>query len=68
MFGSGDEEYAMPWNKLTYHTGLGGYRTDVTEAQLRGAPKGPQTDFDGLSSAQIKLSPLLSSPVGRALR
>jgi PRC-barrel domain len=38
IFGSGDEEYAMPWNKLTYDTGLGGYRTDVTEAQLRGAP------------------------------
>jgi hypothetical protein len=26
------------WNKLTYDTGLGGYRTDVTEAQFRGAP------------------------------
>jgi hypothetical protein len=38
MFGTGDEEYAMPWNKLTYDTGLGGYRTDVTEAQLRAAP------------------------------
>jgi hypothetical protein len=38
MFGTGDEEYAMPWNKLHYDPGLGGYRTDVTEAQLRGAP------------------------------
>jgi hypothetical protein len=47
MFGTGDEEYAMPWDKLTYDTGLGGYRTDVTEAQLRGAPTFYRTsDYD----------------------
>jgi hypothetical protein len=28
----------MPWSKLTYDTNVGGYRTDVTEDQLRGAP------------------------------
>jgi hypothetical protein len=28
----------IPWNKLTYDTNLGGYRTDITETQLRGAP------------------------------
>jgi hypothetical protein len=28
----------MPWSKLTYDTSLGGYRTDITEDQLRGAP------------------------------
>jgi hypothetical protein len=32
------EEHAVPWNKLTYDTNLGGYRTDITEQQLRGAP------------------------------
>jgi len=38
FLGMGEEEHAVPWNKLTYDTSLGGYRTDVTEQQLRGAP------------------------------
>jgi hypothetical protein len=38
LLGMGAEEHAIPWNKLTYDTNLGGYRTDVTEEQLRGAP------------------------------
>jgi hypothetical protein len=35
----GEEYYPMPWSKLDYDTELGGYRVDVTEDQLRGAPK-----------------------------
>jgi PRC-barrel domain len=38
FLGMGAEEYAVPWKKLTYDTSLGGYRTDITEEQLRGAP------------------------------
>jgi PRC-barrel domain len=38
FLGMGAEEHAIPWNKLTYDTSLGGYRTDITEQQLRGAP------------------------------
>jgi hypothetical protein len=38
FLGMGTEEHAIPWNKLTYDTNLGGYRTDITEEQLRGAP------------------------------
>jgi hypothetical protein len=38
FLGIGSEEHAIPWGKLTYDTRLGGYRTDITEAQLRGAP------------------------------
>src|SRR3954447_12310784 len=34
----GAEEHAIPWNKLTYDTNLGGYRTDITEPELRAAP------------------------------
>jgi hypothetical protein len=34
----GTEEHAIPWGKLTYDTNQGGYRTDITEVQLRGAP------------------------------
>ena len=36
--GIGEEEHTIPWSKLTYDTSLGGYRTDITEEQLRGAP------------------------------
>src|ERR1700687_6423044 len=38
FLGMGTEEHAVPWNKLTYDPNLGGYRTDITEQQLRGAP------------------------------
>ena len=38
FLGMGGEEYAIPWNKLHYDTGLEGYRTDITEEQLRGSP------------------------------
>ncbi len=38
FLGMGQEEHTIPWNKLTYDTNLGGYRTDITEEQLRGAP------------------------------
>jgi PRC-barrel domain len=38
FLGMGSEEHSIPWNKLTYDTSLGGYRTDLTEEQVRGAP------------------------------
>ena len=38
FLGVGTEEHSIPWNKLTYDTNLDGFRTDITEQQLRGAP------------------------------
>ena len=38
FLGMGTEEHAIPWNKLTYDTSLEGFRADITEQQLRGAP------------------------------
>src|SRR5215217_6154400 len=38
FLGLGSEEYTLPWNKLDYDTNLGGFRTDITEEQVRGAP------------------------------
>ena len=38
FLGMGEEYYVVPWQKLTYDTTLGGYRTDITESQLREAP------------------------------
>jgi hypothetical protein len=38
FLGVGVHHHTIPWEKLTYDTGLEGYRTDITEAQVRGAP------------------------------
>src|SRR4051794_22686363 len=38
FLGIGAEEYAIPWPKLAYETGFGGYRIDVTESELQKAP------------------------------
>lgn len=39
ILGIGDDHYPLPWQSLKYDTNLGGYRTSVTEKQLKGAPK-----------------------------
>ena len=47
FLGLGADYYPIPWSKLNYDTSLGGYRVDVTENQLKGAPKFNQnTDWD----------------------
>ena len=52
FLGMGSEEHPIPWSKLTYDTSVGGYRTDVTENQLRGAPpfaRDPSWDWNDRS-------------------
>jgi hypothetical protein len=39
FLGIGDDHYPLPWQSLKYDTNLGGYRTGITETQLKGAPK-----------------------------
>ncbi|KAA2214886.1 PRC-barrel domain-containing protein [Teichococcus oryzae] len=38
FLGLGASSYPLPWNRLRYDIGLGGYVVDVTEAQLANAP------------------------------
>jgi hypothetical protein len=38
FLGLGEHHHAIPWEKLSYDKGLGGYRTDITAEQVRGAP------------------------------
>lgn len=38
FLGMGEDSYTVPWGKLTYDTGLGGYKTDVTADQIKAAP------------------------------
>ncbi|WP_165612582.1 PRC-barrel domain-containing protein [Limimaricola pyoseonensis] len=46
FLGMGEEHHPIPWAKLDYDTDLGGYRTDITEDQLRGAPARPERWFE----------------------
>ena len=39
FLGIGEDYYPLPWSSLTYDTQLEGYRTALTEQQLKGAPK-----------------------------
>jgi hypothetical protein len=39
FLGLGHSHYPIPWSVLKYDTGLGGYRTGITEAQLKDAPE-----------------------------
>ena len=46
FLGLGASEHPLPWKKLRYDTALGGYVTDITKAQLEGAPPRP-SDWQG---------------------
>jgi hypothetical protein len=39
FLGIGDDHYPLPWQSLKYDINLGGYRTGITETQLKGAPR-----------------------------
>lgn len=38
FLGLKEESHTVPWSALRYDTKLGGYRTDITESELRDAP------------------------------
>jgi hypothetical protein len=47
FMGMGEDYYPLPWSNLKYDTRLGGYRVNVTEGQLKDAPKFTRsTDWD----------------------
>lgn len=39
ILGMGDDHYPIPWEQLTYDTELDGYKVNLTQEQLEGAPK-----------------------------
>lgn len=39
FLGLGNSHYSIPWAALKYDTALGGYRTGITEDQLKSAPQ-----------------------------
>jgi hypothetical protein len=44
FLGIGADYYPLPWAKLTYSDSLDGYQVDITEAQVKGAPKYSRDD------------------------
>ena len=44
ILGLGAEVHSIPWEQLHYDAGLGGYRTSITEDQLRKAPEFSRQD------------------------
>ena len=47
ILGFGADHYPIPWALLKYDERLGGYQVDITEQQLRNAPKlGQNENFD----------------------
>ena len=39
FLGIGDDYYPIPWSLLTYNERLGGYEVNLSDEQLKGAPK-----------------------------
>ena len=39
FMGLGHSHYPIPWSALTYDKSLGGFRTNITEQQLKDAPQ-----------------------------
>ena len=55
FLGIGDDHYPLPWQSLKYDTGLGGYRTGLTETELKGAPKyGNDTTWNWADPARAR--------------
>jgi hypothetical protein len=39
FMGMGEDYYPLPWSVLTYNERLGGYEVNISDTQLKGAPK-----------------------------
>jgi hypothetical protein len=46
ILGIGSDYYPIPWSSLKYDTDLGGYRLDLTQEQLQGAPSYAGDNWD----------------------
>jgi hypothetical protein len=46
FLGLGHEHYPVPWARLTYNTSLGGYELNISDAELKGAPKYSSEDWE----------------------
>jgi hypothetical protein len=55
FLGIGEDYYPLPWSLLTYNERLGGYEVNITEQQLKAAPKyGAHETWDWSDSKRRK--------------
>ena len=56
FLGLGHDHYPIPWPRLTYSEQLGGYEVNITDQELKGAPKydpANEWDWDREQSRQV---------------
>jgi hypothetical protein len=47
FMGLGHSHYPVPWGALRYDTSLGGFRTNITEQQLKDSPQFSDDGWEG---------------------
>ena len=56
FLGIGEDHYPIPWQRLTYNEHLGGYEMNVTDQELKNAPKyatGEEWKWDPAQGRQV---------------
>ena len=46
VLGLGKDYYPVPWDLLSYNENLGGYEVDISDADLKNAPKFCEENWD----------------------
>jgi sporulation protein YlmC with PRC-barrel domain len=57
FLGFGSETHTIPWEQLHYDGTLGGYKTNITEEQLRKAPefsRGNESSLSGIEREELR--------------
>ncbi len=70
FLGLGHSHYPVPWGALKYDTSLGGFRTTITEEQLRDAPAFSDDcwgdrDWETVTHRHYGVEPYWNSPMAR---
>jgi sporulation protein YlmC with PRC-barrel domain len=56
FLGMGEDHYPVPWQRLTYNEKLGGYEVNLTDEQLKNAPRyatGEEWKWDSVQGQMI---------------
>ena len=66
FLGIGEDYYPLPWKLMTYNPRLEGYQVNISEEQLKSAPKYSTHDWDWTNRGQIdehyQVGPYWSAP------
>ena len=54
FLGLGHDHYPVPWGRLTYNENLGGYEVNISDKELKGAPKFGETEWSWGSGARAQ--------------